>query len=362
MSNLDINITRKQPDRDSKKDKKYYDDESEEICDTCSDNMATASQGAGGHRMRLTSDPSQNSPDEMYSRLQRLEQMMEKMQSDTNNQMANMNKIMSEIEDKVSKLEDRMSEQDDKINKQDDKMNKLEEKINSVLSQQSETEQKIKVERIKTDVTQDIRQDINQIVDQRIQETMQAVRENVKETNKKMTDFKNVMQQEKIKLEATSLQTQIIISGHNIPAETIQEDTLQIAKNLMQDHLQRTDRGLIKNARRFKFGNDTRRRQTNRSIIIETPTVYEKRDIIHEAIRQRPEGLYFNEMVPQQINSLLYRLRKLKKQKKLSSVFTRDGIIKVKKSQTGKTYDIVTEEDLHRFLQEAGIEEEFVPN
>ena len=73
----------------------------------------------------------------------------------------------------------------------------------------------------------------------------------------------------------------------------------------------------------------------------------------------KPEDLFFNEMLPKEVNQLLYKLRKVKREtRKITTLYSKDGVIKVRNSNTRKLYDIITEGDMRVFMQESGISNE----
>ena len=68
-------------------------------------------------------------------------------------------------------------------------------------------------------------------------------------------------------------------------------------------------------------------------------------------------GLYMNEELTPEVNSLYYQLRQMRRRDSsvFHRLFTRDGVIKVKKSSTGQMYSIVTEQQFNNYKRDAGL-------
>ena len=228
------------------------------------------------------------------------------------------------------------------------KIELLKKEVNEI-KQTTHNDINIKIERVKAEIKEKLDRQAENIA--KNQEKFQS------EYRKAIANTENIRQQDKMRFEASTMQTQVIISGHNIPAETEGENTLEIAKDLLTNQLKNSNICQVKNAKRFGRVNANRQRTATRSIVIETASRNEKKDVLHSAFTTKPDGLFFNELLPQEINKLFFRLRGLKKAGHIANLHTRDGVIKVRKTTTGKQYDILTEDDLQAFLTAAGLTE-----
>ena len=96
-----------------------------------------------------------------------------------------------------------------------------------------------------------------------------------------------------------------------------------------------------------------------RPLKIEISNRVKKHEILKACIARRSKecrGLFINEELIKTRNSLFYELRQIKKNHHHPLIlFTRDGIIKARKTQTGKLYNINSEKDLNVFLGDSGI-------
>ena len=163
------------------------------------------------------------------------------------------------------------------------------------------------------------------------------------------------MQQEKIKLEALSLQKQIIISGPKVPDGTKDEDTSQIARSVIKDvlHLGGMESRVVKASR---LGAAPSGGRDKRHILVHCADLVAEREILNASITVKADGIFVSEFLPQSVNNLLYKLRKIKRDSgEIAVLHTKDRQIVVKKTKTGKKYHILTQSDLEKFLGEAGL-------
>jgi hypothetical protein len=67
---------------------------------------------------------------------------------------------------------------------------------------------------------------------------------------------------------------------------------------------------------------------------------------------QQNETIYINENLPKETRSLLYKTRQLKKKYDFKFIWTKDGIIKLRKHETSKIHTITNEEQLNEIKQQ----------
>ena len=322
-TNKDI---RCQPDR-SCKGGSYYNEVDSDNIESETKDMATAVRGPQCLHLDLTDPPPMDDVSGWIKFLNsKIDLVVEQINIDRTSEIKN--KIVNEIRTEM-----------------DRNMKEMKKKMTDV-SQENRNDVNLKIERLKSDMHDDIMK--------KVEASMKIHQEKLDQALSDIQTLKNSFRQVQVKSEASQYQTQIIISGRSIPPESENEDVLQVAKNLIKEELRRSDRDLIVSARRFKPSNNSR---ASSSIVIETNSRDIKNDIIRTAVNIRPKDLYFNEMLPREINNLLYKLRKIKRDSgMISKLHTKDGVIKARKTNTGKCYNILTEEDMETFLREAGIE------
>ena len=180
-----------------------------------------------------------------------------------------------------------------------------------------------------------------------------------KKVIRELHELKNEVEREKVKIEGIPLQNQILLSGSAIPSPSVNEDTLTLAKNLIREKLKLTDKGLVVSAQRFgKLRQGDSQSDTRSKILIEVASQDVKNYLMKNSTVLKPSDFFLNELLTKTVNNVFYRMRQIKRETdQIASLFTRDGIIKVKKQKTGRAYDILTEADMNKFLRDAGLEE-----
>ena len=159
------------------------------------------------------------------------------------------------------------------------------------------------------------------------------------------------------KIDADKTSNNLILSGRHIPAVAQNEDPVAVAISVLRTHLQYELRQQqVETAYRIgrlpESGSPDKRK-----IILKLSDKNIKRDLFGAYKTMKVQDLYINEELTPEVNHLYYQLRQLKKMNPSSfdRLFTRDGIIKARKSPTGKMYSIVTQEQLDIFKRDTGL-------
>ena len=127
--------------------------------------------------------------------------------------------------------------------------------------------------------------------------------------------------------------------------------TKDVAKNIIHNKLGLQTESQVIKAERFGRTPIDGEIDNRMKILVELNHVDVKRVIMTELLKRKPRDLYISELLPECTNELFYRLRKIKReQKKFEVLYTKDGIIKAKKSRQGRIKEILTEQDLNEFL------------
>ena len=215
-------------------------------------------------------------------------------------------------------------------------------------------------ENLKSEFQNELQQMENNLSD--LKENQKRNEEAINEQKKvirELHELKNEVEREKVKIEGIPLQNQIFLSGSAIPSPSVNEDTLTLAKNLIREKLKLTDKGLVVSAQRFgKLRQGDSQSDTRSKILIEVASQDVKNYLMKNSTVLKPSDFFLNELLTKTVNNVFYRMRQIKRETdQIASLFTRDGIIKVKKQKTGRAYDIQTEADMNKFLRDAGLEE-----
>ena len=119
----------------------------------------------------------------------------------------------------------------------------------------------------------------------------------------------------------------LILSGKTIPPASTSENTLEVARKVLSDHLQyilsQTD---VSTAHRLGK-KPVSQREDNRSIILKFCRRDVKMDLLSAARRVKPQELFLNESLTPQRQNIAYALRKAKRELPhvISGVSTKDG-------------------------------------
>ena len=114
------------------------------------------------------------------------------------------------------------------------------------------------------------------------------------------------------------------------------EHVENVAKKVIYDKLQISEGADIVQAQRFGSRPKNQQQSDNRPILIEVKNIEAKRKLVSEVLQKKPSGFYISELLSENMNTLFYRLRKIKRDtKKIQVLYTKDGIIKARKTTVG---------------------------
>ena len=156
--------------------------------------------------------------------------------------------------------------------------------------------------------------------------------------------------------EGQRLATNIILAGPSIPRVTEGEQTEDIAKKVISDNLHIPAESHIVSAQRFGIRPTEIGHLDKRPILVQVKTIDSKRKLVNEVLKKKPRDFYISELLPENTNNLFFQLRKIKREtRKIQVLYTKDGVIKARKTNEGRLFEILTENDLNDFLTKAGI-------
>ena len=237
---------------------------------------------------------------------------------------------------------------------------KLEEKLGAIIDR--------KFSSLKNELTKDLEKVHTEKMEQKLQTVKKEIHEEMKsefgneiEKTKKEVEFlrneNNKLQKKFARSEGRRLATQIILAGPSIPRATESEKKEIFAKQPIRDKLNFTADAHIVRAQRFGPRPTESGQMDRRPIIVEVKTIESKRMMVNEVLKKKPSDFYISELLPEDTNNLFYRLRKIKREtRKIQVLYTKDGVIKARKTKEGRLFEILTESDLNGFLSAAGIE------
>ena len=237
---------------------------------------------------------------------------------------------------------------------------KFEEKLGPIIER--------KFTSLMSEMRKDLEQALTQKMELRLQTVKKEIHEEVKrevgnelETTKKEVEFlrnENNKQQKKIaRMEGRQLATNIILAGPSIPRVTDGEQTEYIAKKVISDNLNLAAEAHIVRAQRFGVRPTEPGRLDKRPILVEVKHIESKRTLVQEVLKKKPRDFFISELLPEDTNSLFYKLRKIKRETgNIQVLYTKDGVIRARKTKQGKLFEILTENDLSDFLSQAGIQ------
>ena len=258
---------------------------------------------------------------------------------------------------------------------------KVEEEIKSIKRHQAElnsgldetklncTNLRQSIETLKTDydnqkgLTNQLQKDLDKLKTDSLVER-QSDRASIASLREEIHKLRNEKQQEidslrsKVcSLEAEKTSLNLILSGRLIPAAVHGEDTVSVALNVLKTHLNYVlPRNQVSTA--YRLGSQPENHvQDHRKIILKLDEAHLKRDLFSSYKTVRVDGLYINEELTSEVNNLYYQLRQMRKRNHnvFYRLFTRDGVIKVRKSATGKTYSIVTKDQFDIFIRDSDL-------
>ena len=159
------------------------------------------------------------------------------------------------------------------------------------------------------------------------------------------------------KKEAERLSHNLIFSRNTLPRFTEGENAVNVAINLVRNNY-----NLNVNPQHISSANrmgkpPTDGSQDKRRLIVRLTNKVIKNEIMLTNVKNRIAGLFINEELTKPINELYYRIRKLRKENpdNIKILYTRDGVIKAKKTKEGTLYSISTNQELEDFLHKVGL-------
>ena len=160
--------------------------------------------------------------------------------------------------------------------------------------------------------------------------------------------------------EAESLSTNIILSGEALRNSENIENLTDYARQLIRERYS-LNVPSYSVTKAYRLGSSNLQ---NSKILLKLSdkevkkSITQARKIINDNVNPALPKLFISEELSTNVNKLFYFLRTLKRNQSSSihSVFTRDGVIRVRKTETGRVYEILTEEDYANFLSDAGLQ------
>ena len=170
----------------------------------------------------------------------------------------------------------------------------------------------------------------------------------------RMIEQANNRERENLKSKWCQFQNNIIVSGPSVAAAIEDTDVLTGIRQLLRNELSITEHTLTRVNKARPLG---RNQEISHKVVLECTDAEMKAEIRDRILSVKPDGVYFSEHLLTEVNTLLYKLRKMKKDgENIARLFTRNGEIIAKKCQEGNSYKILTEFDMEKFLEAADIQ------
>ena len=153
------------------------------------------------------------------------------------------------------------------------------------------------------------------------------------------------------KAQAENLSCNILLSGTKIPEVGTGENLKKIAYGLIKNYAcEQINENEIESVERFGRKPDSGV-MDRRAICLKFTSKETKENVVKGSVRRRTVGFYVNEKLTPEVNELYREMRKLKKDypSYVAILHTNEGVIKVRKTRTGKMFDILTRSDLENF-------------
>ena len=265
----------------------------------------------------------------------------------------NIVKRLDEIDEKYRKVEKRLDEMDENYRKAEER---IQEKIDDKVCEKINDLKQGLLNELNSNVTKNVQEEVLSIKTEmrvELRRDIQKVEDNQNEKNQKFQEENSDLRQSVNEQEEALYSKKIILCGNAIPEFSEGESPLNIARKVIHDNLRIRVDGRITNAIRFDPPPTDNGRPPNPKILMEVNTIGTKRHIVDTALQVRSTDLFINELLPKKTNEMFYKLRKLKKERKIAVLYTKDGVIKVRKTREGTLYKIRTKGDLDIFLQNA---------
>ena len=211
------------------------------------------------------------------------------------------------------------------------------------------------LDELNTNIIKKVKEEVQEIKAE-ISEIKDEMECKIREVEQKWEKEHNEMCQWIAESEGERHSTKIILSGDIIPPIRDTESPKDVALEIIQQNLHIPAKEHIISAVRFGPSPTRNGQQPNRKILVELRNIQAKRSIVDAALQVKCQGLFINELLPKKTNELYFEVRKLKKDKKIQVAYTKDGVIRVKKTREGATRKIYTKRDLEKYIKEAQIQ------
>lgn len=156
-------------------------------------------------------------------------------------------------------------------------------------------------------------------------------------------------------VEAEKIAENIILSGTSIPDHHGNEDIVNVAIETL-----RNNTNVNVNRSDFAHAYRPKKKMQNgyvydKKIVIKFHSKTTKRDTVQSNFTAKPSGLFINEQLTKTVDEIHYQLRKLKKSHagKIAVLYTKNGVIRVRKTKQGSLYSILTTKDFNKFIRDA---------
>ena len=193
----------------------------------------------------------------------------------------------------------------------------------------------------------------------RLSEQDDKIRELATELNSRNTELQHMKSEMLIqrKNNAEKLSQNLVLSGKQIPAASPHEDLTRTAVDIIKSSTKYPIK-LEEIISTERFGKiPAVGAEDRRGILVKLHSKQTKEQIVTNNISTRTPDLFINELLTREVSELYRELRKLKRDHSshIAILHTKDGIIRAKKTRTGRRFDIFTREDLDNFKKAVGI-------
>ena len=167
----------------------------------------------------------------------------------------------------------------------------------------------------------------------------------------------DAVQQSLRKKDAMVTSNTLLLSGDRVPTYKSGERTADVAveimKNIFGYHLDKTY--ISSSSRIGKPPSDGKQDKRGIKLCLNNKVI--KDDIVKTNIENFTDGFFINEELIESVNKLYFEIRNIRKNNrdKIPILYTRDGIIKVKRERKGRVTSIFSEKDLDDFKKLVGL-------
>ena len=187
-------------------------------------------------------------------------------------------------------------------------------------------------------------------------EEHEQLREEVHQLRLKI-EQQDAVQQTLKKKDAMVTSNTLLLSGDRVPTYKSGERTADVAvdllKNIFDYHLDKTY--ISSSSRIGKPPSDGKLDKRGIKLCLNNKVI--KDDIVKTNVENFTDGFFINEELIESVNKLYFEIRNIRKNNraKIPILYTRDGIIKVKRERKGRVTSIFSEKDLDDFKKLVGL-------